>query len=375
MKKIISGYFFRLFRSYEILAVLILFAIASVYVTSMILNYEPNIKLIRTNDGYYVDKDHSVYVDASNVKQYRYESLNVSAYDVTRCNLEPLPQDVFDKIGSEKSNNSAWFESKTVLSEILALHVLPSIVTALVIPMLFGRLFSDGSVKNLVACGYSKRKIYLSALFFSFILDVLMILFNLLVFACFCVYYEWKPPVYIPLALTMILVSLLLTFTVSSVVVSVLFASKKRTAALIAGALMLVFVFIPDNFVFGVYQNYNYQPSGDEWEEFDRLVEGYGPDASNFFELKMNITELFVRTYYNGKEIIPAGNTLPVPARAALVTACYLDPALTYRYQSGGSEYILYRSGILAMNALSGILWIIVAGAAGMRIFNKRELI
>ena len=374
MKKIITGYFFRLFRSYEILAVLILFAIASVYVTSVILNYEPNIKLIRTNDGYYVDKDHSVYVDASNVKQYRYESLNVSAYDVTRCNVEPLPQDVFDKIGSEKSINSAWFESKTVLSEILALHVLPSIVTALVIPMLFGRLFSDGSVKNLVACGHSKRKIYLSALVFSFILDTLMTLFNLLVFAGFCIYYEWKPPVYIPLAFTMILVSLLLTFTVSSVVVSVLFASKKRTAALIAGALMLVFVFIPDNFVLDVYQNYNYQPSGDEWEEFDRLVEGYGPDASNLFELKINITELFVRTYYNGKEIIPAGNTLPVPARAALVAVCYLDPALIVRYQSS-DVYILYRSGIFAMNAASSILWIIVAGAVGIRIFNKRELV
>ena len=374
MKKIITGYFFRLFRSYEILAVLILFAIASVYVTSVILNYEPNIKLIRTNDGYYVDKDHSVYVDASNVKQYRYESLNVSAYDVTRCNVEPLPQDVFDKIGSEKSINSAWFESKTVLSEILALHVLPSIVTALVIPMLFGRLFSDGSVKNLVACGHSKRKIYLSALVFIFILDVLTILYNLLVFACFCIYYEWKPPVYIPLALTMILVSLLLTFTVSSVVISVLFASKKRTAALIAGALMLVFVFIPENLVLGVYQNYNYQPSGDEWEEFDRLVEGYGPDASNLFELKMNITELYVRTYYDGKEIIPAGNTLPVPARAALVAVCYLDPALIVRYQSS-DVYILYRSGIFAMNAASSILWIIVAGAIGMRIFNKRELI
>lgn len=374
MKKIITGYFFRLFRSYEILAVLILFAIASVYVTSVILNYEPNIKLIRTNDGYYVDKDHSVYVDASNVKQYRYESLNVSAYDVTRCNVEPLPQDVFDKIGSEKSINSAWFESKTVLSEILALHVLPSIVTALVIPMLFGRLFSDGSVKNLVACGHSKRKIYLSALIFSFILDTLMILFNLLVFAGFCIYYEWKPPVYIPLAFTMILVSLLLTFTVSSVVVSVLFASKKRTAALIAGALMLVFVFIPDNFVLDVYQNYNYQPSGDEWEEFDRLVEGYGPDASNFFELKMNITELFVRTYYNGKEIIPAGNTLPVPARAALVAVCYLDPALIVRYQSS-DVYILYRSGVFAMNAASGALWIVVACAVGISIFNKRELI
>lgn len=374
MKKIITGYFFRLFRSYEILAVLILFAIASVYVTSVILNYEPNIKLIRTNDGYYVDKDHSVYVDASNVKQYRYESLGVSAYDVARCNLEPLPQDVFDKIGSDKSNNSAWFESKTVLQELTALYVLPSIVTALVIPMLFGRLFSDGSVKNLVACGYSKRKIYLSALVFIFILDVLTILYNLLVFACFCVYYEWKPPVYIPLALTMILVSLLLTFTVSSVVISVLFASQKRTAALIAGALMLVFVFIPENFVLDVYQNFNYQPSGDEWEEFDRLVEGYGPDASNLFELKMNITELFVRTYYNGKEIIPAGNTLPVPARAALVAVCYLDPALIVRYQSS-DVYILYRSGILAMNAVSGALWIIVAGAIGMRIFNKRELI
>ena len=375
MKKIISGYFFRLFRSYEILAVLILFAIASVYVTSMILNYEPNIKLIRTNDGYYVDKDYSVYVDASNVKQYRFESLGVSSYDVARCYIEPLPQDVFEKIDGLFSGNSAWEEAITVSSELMALHVLPSIVTALIIPMLFGRLFSDGTVKNLVACGHSKRKIYLSALIFSFILDALMLIFNLLVFACFCIYYEWKPPVYIPMALTMILVGMLLTFTVSSVVVSVLFASKKRTAAFIAGVLMLVLIFIPDNFAWSTYQNYDYQPTADEWKEYDRILEEQGKYAANAFEMKMNITELFIRTYYNGKEIIPAGNTLPAPARAALVTLSYLDPALIYRYQSSGGDYICYRSGIFAINAASSVLWIIVAGAVGISIFNKRELI
>lgn len=371
MKKMISGYFFRLVRSYEIIAVLILFAIASVYVTSMMLNYEVNIKLIRTNDGYYANKDHSVYIDAGNVKQYRFENSGVSAYDVARCHSEPIPQDAYDKIAGPDSCNSALFEYHALMYELFYLHLLSAIVIVLIIPMFLGKLFSDGTVKNLVACGHTKIKIYLSAIIFAFILDALMILFNLLVFACYCIYYEWKPPVYIPVALTLLLISLLLTFTVTTVAVSVLFASRNRIATAVAGFLMLVFIFVPNNIVLDVYKNYDYEPELSEWEEYDRIIEKHGP---NVFEVRMDITELVTRTYYNGKEIIPSGNTLPAPARAALITVCYLDPALLRRENNSGGEYLAYRSGFYSINAACNVLWILVAGASGIRIFKKHEL-
>ena len=150
MKKMISAYFFRLVRSYEIIAVLILFAIASVYVTSMMLNFDPSIKLIRTNDGYYGGRDHSVYIDAGNVKQYSFESLGASAYDVARCHSEPIPQDVYDKIAGPDSYNSAYFEYRALMYVLFYLHLLPAIVIVLIIPLFLGKLFSDGTVKNLV---------------------------------------------------------------------------------------------------------------------------------------------------------------------------------------------------------------------------------
>ena len=371
MKKMISGYFFRLVRSYEIIAVLILFAIASVYVTSMMLNFDPSIKLIRTNDGYYGGRDHSVYIDEGNVKQYMFESLGASAYDVARCHSEPIPQDVYDKIAGPDSYNSAYFEYRALMYVLFYLHLLPTIVIVLIIPMFLGKLFSDGTVKNLVACGHTKIKIYLSAIIFAFILDALMILFNLLVFACYCIYYEWKPPVYIPVALTVILISLLLTFTVTTVAVSVLFASRNRVISAIAGFLMLVFIFVPNNIVLDLYKNNDYQPEPSEWEEYDRIIEEYGP---NVFEMRVDITELVTRTYYNGKEIIPSGNTLPAPARAALVTICYLDPVLCKRENNAGGEYLAYRSGFYSINAACNVLWILVAGASGIRIFKKHEL-
>ena len=361
MKKMISGYFFRLVRSYEIIAVLILFAIASVYVTSMMLNFDPSIKLIRTNDGYYGGRDHSVYIDAGNVKQYSFESLGASAYDVARCHSEPIPQDVYDKIAGPDSYNSAYFEYRALMYVLFYLHLLPAIVIVLIIPMFLGKLFSDGTVKNLVACGHTKIKIYLSAIIFAFILDALMILFNLLVFACYCIYYEWKPPVYIPVALT----------TVTTVAVSVLFASRNRVISAIARFLMLVFIFVPNNIVLDLYKNNDYQPEPSEWEEYDRIIEEYGP---NVFEMRVDITELVTRTYYNGKEIIPSGNTLPAPARAALVTICYLDPVLCKRENNAGGEYLAYRSGFYSINAACNVLWILVAGASGIRIFKKHEL-
>ena len=134
---------------------------------------------------------------------------------------------------------------------------------------------------------------------------------------------------------------------------------------------MLVFIFVPNNIVLDLYKNYDYQPEPSEWEEYDRIIEEYGP---NVFEMRVDITELVTRTYYNGKEIIPSGNTLPAPARAALVTICYLDPVLCKRENNAGGEYLAYRSGFYSINAACNVLWILVAGASGIRIFKKHEL-
>ena len=159
--------------------------------------------------------------------------------------------------------------------------------------------------------------------------------------------------------------------TVTSVSVAVLFASRNRVISAIAGFLMLVFIFVPNNIVLDLYKNNDYQPEPSEWEEYDRIIEEYGP---NVFEMRVDITELVTRTYYNGKEIIPSGNTLPAPARAALVTICYLDPVLCRRENNAGGEYLAYRSGFYSINAACNVLWILVAGASGIRIFKKHEL-
>ena len=75
----------------------------------------------------------------------------------------------------------------------------------ILIPLFLGRLFSNGTIKNLIACGHSKTQIYLASLIFSFLLNIALIFITLIFFAIICLYFMWMPPVYLPVLLVMLL--------------------------------------------------------------------------------------------------------------------------------------------------------------------------
>ena len=374
MRKLLSGYLFRTIKSPVMWALLALAVIVSVYFTSLIFVDDMAVTVIRSEDFFYLGDNDEIYVDAGNIKQYRFESLGISASDLEKANVVPIDQEVYDVL--DKGVHTAYREEWVLNTFPPTLHYASAIVIAIIIPFFFGSLFSDGTMKNLVACGYSRRTIYLSALIYSFIVDSIMILLNLIVFAGFCIYYEWKPPVYIPMFLVSILVEMFLVFNVSAVFVSALFASARKTVAFIVGFLMLTFVYLEANPLLGIYEKHivDSYKSDTEYMEYSSLAKQYG---FNVFDDKIDLPTLGYEVYFNGRKVISSYKfDLPAPVVTAIVTLIYLDPAFPVRGGIGiaTADYLFYKSGIYAIVLASNVLWIAASSFIGMACFKKREL-
>lgn len=373
MRKLLSGYLFRMIKDPVICILLVLSVIASVYITSIIFEELSPVTVLHTDKHLYLGNYNQVYVDAGNAKEYRFESMGVSALDIAQCGVVPIDQDDFDLItyGVQTGSYESWMFNGFLVS----LHYASAVLIALVIPVFFGRLFSDGTIKNLVACGYSKRKIYLSALICSFLMDMLMILLNIFVFICFCIYYEWKPPIYLPSSFTALLVEVLIVFNVSAFVVSALFASFRKTATFVAGFLMLAFVFWGSNPLVEFFQEHTVDLNTQtEYAEYSRIAKEYG---YNSFESKMDLSTLSSEVYFGDRKIMSANeSTLPAALRNTIVTLIYLDPALTVRGELGYgfNNYIFYRNGVSFIELAANVLWIAASTGVGITLFRKREL-
>ena len=155
MKKIISGMFFRLFKGMEFWVLIVLLLVSSLIVGYSRFIDQSSFPLERTE---------------TNIAR-RFESSDVSAFDAYRVDSEAMPADVYYKLSSDVSD--ADEEVAMVFDLMVSAQVMPVLLIILFIPIFFGRMFSDGAVKNLMASGHSKGKIYLSSLIVTFILDAL----------------------------------------------------------------------------------------------------------------------------------------------------------------------------------------------------------
>ena len=374
MRKLLSGYLFRMIKSPLMWALMVCGLIASVYFISICFEGINTVTVLHTKEHFYLGDYNQIYVDAGNAKEYRFESLGISALDVEQHNLVPIDQDTYNLLSN--GVHTAFIELRMFNGTIIALHYAPVITIALIIPVFFGILFSDGTIKNLVACGYSRRKIYLSALIYSFIVDSLMILFNVLVFICFCIYYEWKPPVYIPSVLSALIIEVLLVFNISAVVISALFASGKRTATFVVGFLMMAVLFFEYNPLDEVYSEHMIDSPSlmAEYTEYEGLIQKYGFNA---FENRFVLSKLAFEVYLGDRKVLSAPESdLPKPVHYALVTLIYLDPALTVRGNLGygGNNYFYYSGGVIFIEMAANMLWIAASTMIGMACFKKREL-
>ena len=353
MKKILSGLIYRALRSIETWIVIGFFIFASAYISCMKIK----------------NPDNGISADPGK----RFESLDVSAKDAYRLFAEALPEDVFYKIHTEDDE---------VRNEIRVLYDVPDTIQMIQItlfviylPVFLGRMFSDGTIKNLIAGGHSKGKIYLSSLLFSLVLDIAMMITGTCLYMLVCLILKWHPPVYFPIALMMFIISMLISLTVASLCIAVLFISNKRTVAFVVSFLLMfmlyfVSVSVPAAIIAGTQR---IESNGENVKLLKQIRDEAPYDLEEYFVL----SEFNYRFTYHGEDIVFFGDSyLPSPVKTAVLLVTYADPALVLHTYEGISisYYIMYRDGLMAINIASNIFWITLTSFCGIIVFRRKEI-
>ena len=367
--------FYNLFRGFEIWLLLILVVICGVFDD---INNLRDCDVIaagvfgETRD--YSDEDRTLIISPDNIDQFRYKGSGISAFDVYRYHIEPLPKDVYDKLGYDMYY-VPHDEANTVFDRIKNLYIFPAILMAIFIPVFFGRLFRQGTIKNLLTCGYSKVMIYLASLIMSVVLNLALFLIRLLGFVLVCACLQWQPPVYLPVLIPSAVVSLLLLITISSFSLAALFISSKRTAAFVVGFIMAFSATISVSELASTFL-WNYEVVRTSAAENEDYMDFVKEQKQYLLEERFNFGNFSSDFYYGDKLIISlyAESSLPAPLRYVILALIYSDPALIQGADFMFEPYLMARDGLLYVSMGVNTIWIILSSGLGIAIFRKREI-
>lgn len=375
MKKILSGMFYNLFRGFEIWLLLILVVICGVFDDiNNLRDYDVIAVGVFGETRDYSDEDRTLIISPDNIDQFRYKGSGISAFDVYRYHIEPLPKDVYDKLGYDMYY-IPHDEANTVFDRIKNLYIFPAILMAIFIPVFFGRLFRQGTIKNLLTCGYSKVMIYLASLIMSVVLDLALFLIRLLGFVLVCACLQWQPPVYLPVLIPSAVVSLLLLITISSFSLAALFISSKRTAAFVVGFIMAFSATISVSELASTFL-WNYEVVRTSAAENEDYMDFVKEQKQYLLEERFNFGNFSSDFYYGDKLIISlyAESSLPAPLRYVILALIYSDPALIQGADFMFEPYLMARDGLLYVSMGVNTIWIILSSGLGIAIFRKREI-
>ena len=97
MRKLLSGYLFRLIKSIDKWVLIFLYALASSYLIYTFVSSKSFITMTRGNHTLPWGEHGEITISKDNVKDYKFESLGVSEYNLYRVDSEPIPQEEYDK--------------------------------------------------------------------------------------------------------------------------------------------------------------------------------------------------------------------------------------------------------------------------------------
>ena len=379
MRKLLSGYLFRFLKGYEFWILIALYVAASAFLIYTFASSNSFITMTRGNYTLPWGDHGEITISKDNIKDYKFESLDVRELSLYRFYVGPVPKEDSDAIG----NSVAVGERDMFWGLIEFLHIVPAVIVLILIPDFFGTMFKDRTIKNLIACGHSKGKIYLSSLVFSFLLNLAIIFASIILYALLCLFYMWKPPVYLPVVLAMLLVEIFITFTFSSISLAFVFISEKRTVAFVASFLLIwavIGVYLgkyggsgSDTISKLYYEVNDYENNDAAWQEYIRILKTEGHYD---FEDRFEVFEFREKTYYKGKEFNLTNEDYVAPVQKfARMTVIYMDPLMVQRFESFGFEpYTCCRDGLMAIEMANNVFWILASTAIGLGVFKKKEV-
>ena len=376
MKKILAGMLFRLLKGYEIWALLALFFVVSGYFAFVEISTVNYVAVKNDLEFAFIYDGEDTVITKENAEQFCYKNSGVSARDLYRYGIETIPQESFDKINKDMDAEPVS-EVKTIFRLVFRSYLVASVLMMIFIPIFFGRMFSDGTIKNMISSGFSKALIYFSSLLLTFAIDLLLILMRLVMVAVFCVCFQWQPPIYLPVLIPAFLLSVLLSFTLTSVCLGALFAGGKKTLAFVLGFVMFAARFVSVSFL----------GAGLLWSSMEAGVSQMDPEVkeylqakgANYLERKIDLSQFTEQFYIEGETVrymFADESSYPPAVVKTILVFIYGDPYLIDSSDEymGFDSYSMARDGLMAVNGAVNTLWVVLINGVAILILNKREL-
>lgn len=360
--------FFRLFKGYEIWVILVLLLMSSyLFIGSFRANSIVNADCYSTVDG--ADNETPT---AEDIRSLCFASQSFSVYDAYRYNVESMPRDLYESI----ENSYALDEISFLFTTLVKVNIFPAILIVIFIPVFFGRMFSDGTLKNLLACGHSKSKIYLSSLILTAVIDTAMILFNLMVIAALCLFYKWQPPIYMPVVLPFIILELMILAVISAVSLAVMFGSNKKAASFVTGFVLAIGMLFPVD-IYGYHAFYSLRlPAGDPnaiLQTYNDTIKEKGP---NVIDREFDLSLMDEVDYYEGQAVFRLDKA-NAGAGNVFITIICCSPSFAVHLignNFGFPSYMLAKSGLMTINIACSAVWILLSTPLGYLAFRRKEV-
>ena len=244
----------------------------------------------------------------------------------------------------------------------------------------FGDFFTKGGIRNMIAAGASKIKIFISSMFAN---AILLIMFSVISAVCMLILaliQDLYLIIYLPAFCMFILALYLIGIVFSSLVVLVVFITQRPLKALlfVIGGTVLYCVFINAAFYADAFIP-KYQPNTKAWQVFtsetkdhDLGFEWYMP-VNGFNLYSINKADGTVYNDFTSDKLNP---DYPGDAKVA-VSRVLWRLNITNIVQEVAAFYVypMYRDGVLLRYIIVSSAYLLIVVAAGCIVVKRRDII
>ena len=288
---------------------------------------------------------------------------------------------IFDQVPGQTYKYVPSFTNVASVSVILALAmVIIFVADGLLATIFFGELFVDDAIRNMIAIKTRKEHIYLISLIINAAVCIAMYLIVFAVLAVCVLVSGMYPLIYAPAFIPAVLIGLLVTVTVTSFYIFILFVVQNPMISFIFGGMLIVFVFI--SFGSGSYLG---SPFEKQYKMDDTQMERFY--KGGYYLLGDKEWYIPVDDFYIGRAYVPEddqtidfasdvpnenypGKTKSTVARALFRTNIMYYPCEMMMW----FIYPMYRDGLMTRYVAVSSGYMVLLLTAGCFIVRKRNI-
>ena len=267
------------------------------------------------------------------------------------------------------------FEIRGIGNYIIVSGLIIMFLSAIFISVFAGRYFENGTIRNVTVSGNQKGTVFLEVWLLNIISTTLITLSFFISTVAYIFLCGLHPVIWWKYILIMLAIIYLLEITFTSLIVSILFISRKTVAAVIASiVLMLVFLLIPPSVGYSEEVILDYCMIENSTMQFDgKLITGF-LTAPHMFDDK-EYQQYILRDDRKLTLSEKTWDDLSLRARAGITFMKCTPLPLFIEYNTLElNPYVYVESGMALRNVITGCTWLILSPVVGVLLFRKKDI-